>query len=45
MNNSAYHVEIANEFIARERATAIKALYGEIQPFWGGSFWMVKAAK
>jgi predicted O-methyltransferase YrrM len=44
MNNSAYRVEIANAFIAREREAQMKALYGAIQPFWGASFWMTKGA-
>jgi hypothetical protein len=42
MHNSAYRVEIANAFIAHQRGEEIKALYGEIQPFWGASFWMMK---
>jgi hypothetical protein len=45
MNNSAYRVEIGNAFIARERTAEMKALYGDIQPFWGASFWMIKGAK
>jgi len=45
MNNSAYRVEIANAFIAHQREAEIRALYGEIQPFWGASFWMMKVAR
>ena len=44
MHNSAYRVEIANAFIANQRTEEIRALYGEIQPFWGASFWMMKGA-
>ena len=44
MNNSAYRVEIANAFIAHERELEMKALYGDIQPSWGVSFWMTKDA-
>ena len=45
MNNSAYRIEIANAFLAHERAPEIKALYQEVQPYWGGSFWMTKGDK
>lgn len=45
MHNSAYRVEIANAFISHEREREIKALYRDIQPFWGASFWMMKGAE
>jgi hypothetical protein len=45
MNNSAYRVEIANAFTASVAGPDVKALYRDIQPFWGTSFWMTKVAK
>jgi len=43
MHNTAYRVEISNSFIAHTCSDQIKALYGDIQPFWGCSLWMLKA--
>ena len=43
MHNTAYSVEISNSFIAHTCSDQIKALYGNIQPFWGCSLWMLKA--
>jgi hypothetical protein len=44
MNNSSYAVEICNSFLAFSRPEELKRLYGDIQPFWGASFWMMKTS-
>jgi hypothetical protein len=42
MHNTAYRIEISNSFLTHACADELKSLYGDIQPFWGCSFWMLK---
>jgi len=44
MNNSHYRIEIANSFLCSAKEEELRALYGDVQPIWGGSFWMIKTS-
>lgn len=42
MHNASYRIEICNSFLTHACGDQIHSLYGDVQPFWGCSFWMLK---
>ncbi len=44
MHNDTYQIEIANSYLCFRHADTLRALYGDLQPVYGGSLWMRKVA-